>query len=597
MKTIFFLLSIILISFTGFSQHDTSWTTYYERSGCMATPGYEQTITYCKKLADASPFIKYTSFGTSPQGRDLPLMIIDMDSMFTPQQVKKSGKAVLFVEAGIHSGEIEGKDAMLMLLRDMVIHKKNIELLDHVTILFIPIFNVDGHERSSPYNRINQNGPEEMGWRTTSTNLNLNRDFLKADQPEMIAWHKLFQKWLPDFFIDVHTTDGADYQYVLTYAMETHGNMDPGLTEWVEDHYLPEMTEKMEKAGFPVFEYVAFRRWFDPRSGLRTGAAPPRISQGYMALQNRPGLLVETHMLKPYRERVESTKAIIEITLEILNKDFENLIRLNHQADAYAASDEFLQDPLAVKFERSDEDSVMVKFKGVEYDIEKSTLTEGNWYRYQSDEPREYLLPFFNSIIPETEIKLPYAYIIPPQWTEVIERLKLHGVNYIPLQQSAEIPVELYRFKNPGWQNFPYEGRFPMRNIEYDILNQEVEYPKGSVLIPVNQRTSRVIAHILEPAAEDSYVYWGFFIPVFERKEYFETYVMEELAREMIKNDPELLEEFNQYKSENPDLEGNQWGLLWWFYERSPYFDKQMNKYPVGRIINKNELMNLPLAR
>ena len=593
----FFLLSIA-VSLTSliFSQ-DTSLLTHYEKSGYKATPNYKQTISYCKRLAEASPAIKYTTLGVSPQGRDLPLMIIDNNGTFNPHEAKKAGKAILFVEAGIHSGEIEGKDAMLMLLRDMVVYKRHTDLLDHVTILFIPIFNVDGHERSSPYSRINQNGPEEMGWRTTSTNLNLNRDFLKADQPEMIAWQKLFQKWLPDFFIDVHTTDGADYQYVLTYAMETHGNMDPGLTKWVKEKYLPDMIEGMEDAGFPVFEYVAFRRWFDPRSGLRTGAAPPRISQGYTALQNRPGLLVETHMLKSYRERVESTKAIIEATLEILNNDYKKLIILNHQADAYAASNEFMNQPLAVKFKRSDEDSVMVKFKGVDYDVENSELTGGNWYRYQSDEPKEYLLPFFNSIIPETEIKLPYAYIIPVQWTKVIDRLKLHGVNFIPLQKSSEIPVELYRFKNTQWQNFPYEGRFPMRNIEYDILHKTIEYPDGSAVIPVNQRTSRVIAHILEPSAEDSYAYWGFFNPVFERKEYFETYVMEELAREMIKENPELLDAFNQYKAENPELEGNQWGLLWWFYERTPYFDDQMNLYPVGRIIDKNVLETIPLAR
>lgn len=566
-----------------FVQAQDPWQTYYEKSGYKATPDYEQTIAFCKKLDSASPMMHYATFGKSPQGRELPLMIIDRNGNFSPEAVRQSGNAVLFVEAGIHSGEIEGKDAMFLLLRDMVAYDKYVDLLKHVSIVFIPVFNVDGHERSSPYNRINQNGPEEMGWRTTATNLNLNRDFLKIDAPEMAAWHRLFQKWLPDFFMDIHTTDGADYQYVLTYVMEIRGNMDEGLTRWAEQEYIPEMMEGMEKAGFPVFEYVAFRRWFDPRSGLRTDAAPPRLSQGYMALQNRPGLLVETHMLKPYKERVSSTLELIKTTLEIMNEDYEKLQELNRMADQRSAN--LAGKKLPVKFTRSEEDSVMVDFLGVEYDIKKSELTGGDWFIYHSDRPATYSLPFFNKVEAETEIELPYAYIVPVQWKEVIDRLKLHGIKMDTLLQEKIISVETYKFKNPQWRNFPYEGRHSMSNIEYDVVTKEMIFPAGSVIVPVNQRAARVIAHILEPKAEDSYVYWGFFDPIFERKEYFETYVMEPMAREMIKENPELEKEFKAYMEQHPELENNQWGQLWWFYERSPYYDKMKDIYPVGRIV------------
>ncbi|MCF8234692.1 MAG: hypothetical protein K9G67_09085 [Bacteroidales bacterium] len=562
---------------------DKAWQTYYEKSGYMATPDYEQTIVFCKKLDSASPMMHYATFGKSPQGHDLPLMIIDRNGSFIPEEVRESGKAVLFIEAGIHSGEIEGKDAMFLLLRDMVIHDQYLDLLDHVSIVFIPVFNVDGHKRSSPYNRINQNGPEEMGWRTTATNLNLNRDFLKIDAPEMAAWHQLFQKWLPDFFIDIHTTDGADYQYMLTYVMEIRGNMDEGLTQWAEKEYIPEMIKGMEEAGFPVFEYVAFRRWFDPRSGLRTDVAPPRLSQGYMALQNRPGLLVETHMLKPYKDRVSSTLELIKTTLEFINEDYEKLLELNRLADQRSAN--LAGKKLPVKFTRSEEDSVMVDFLGVEYDIKKSELTGGDWFIYHSDRPATYTLPFFNKVEAETEIKLPYAYIVPVQWKEVIDRLKLHGVEMDTLPEEEFITVETYKFKNPQWRNFPYEGRHVMSNIDYDEVTKEMIFPAGSVVVPVNQRAARVVAHALEPKAEDSFVYWGFFDPVFERKEYFETYVMEPLATEMIKENPELEKEFKAYMEQHPGLKDNQWGQLWWFYERSPYYDKMKDIYPVGRII------------
>ncbi len=591
------LIVILCINVFILNAQDTGWQTYYERSDYLATPRYNETIEYCKKLADASPMIEYTTFGISPQGRNLPLMIIDKNANFTPESVKRSGNAILMVQAGIHAGEIEGKDAMLMLIRDMVIHQKDIWLLDHVTIIFIPIMNVDGHEYMNPYNRINQNGPEEIGLRATAQNLNLNRDFLKADQPEMKAWLKLFQQWLPDFFIDVHTSDGADYQYVLTYIMEIYGNMDEELTAFVRDEYLPEIIDRMDQAGFPVFEYVAFRRWFDPRSGLRADAAPPRISQSYVALQNRIGLCIETHMLKPYKERVESTYELVKFTLDFMTGNYQELIDLNHQADAYVAGEEFKNAKFPLKFKRSETDSVMVEFKGVEYDVEKSELTGGDWFRYHPDKPVTYFLPMFNNVFIEEEVNLPVAYVVPPEWVDVIDRLKLHGVKYIPLQENATIPVEIYKFHNPEWQARPYESRHPMRNIEYDIIEDEVEFPAGSAIVMTNQRTARVIANILEPLAEDSYVYWGFFDPIFERKEYFETYIMEEIAREMIAEDPQLLDEFNQFKVDNPGVENNPWGQLWWFYERSPYYSNRINVYPVGRIVDEKELQGLPMAR
>ncbi len=267
------------------------WATYFERSGGKATPRYDETIAYCRRLAAASKWIEYTSFGTSPQGRDLPLLIIDKDGKFVPQERRK--KAVLLIQACIHAGESDGKDAGLMLARDIAITKKLEHLVDGVTVLFIPIFNVDGHERFGPFNRINQNGPEEMGWRVTAQNLNLNRDYLKADAPEMRAWLALFNQWLPDFFIDCHVTDGADYRYVVTYSLETRGNMASNLTEWTRDVYQERIEKMMADDGFPLSPYIFFKKRHDPESGLVSWVAGPRFSQGYTAVRNRPGLLID----------------------------------------------------------------------------------------------------------------------------------------------------------------------------------------------------------------------------------------------------------------------------------------------------------------
>lgn len=582
MKKALIPILIILASWNSLAQDDPL-ITYYERSGFKATPSYEETMAYCKQLDVASPFIQLTSFGVSPQGRKLPLLIIDADSRFDPASAKRSGKLVMLIEAGIHSGEIDGKDAGLMFFRDMAINQQFGGVPQNITFLFIPIFNVDGHERSGPYNRINQNGPEEMGWRTTAQNLNLNRDFLKADSPEMQAWLKLFQQWLPDFFVDIHVTDGADYQYVITYGLETHGNMDQGLTDWTIDRFIPVMEAKMDEAGYPVFPYVMFRRWHDPRSGLRSSAAGPRYSQGYAATQNRIGLLVENHSLKDYKTRVSGTYELLKILRDLLESDAQAIIDLNRQADEYVASPAFRQNPMPVDF-KSGPDSIMVDFRGVEYEVEKSDLTGGDWFRYHPDKPVTYQVPYFYQQLASKSVMLPKAYVIPPEWTEVIEKLNLHGIKYTVMQEPQTLKVQSFRFKDYSWPKNSFEGRFSL-TTSWDTIYEERLYPRGSVVVNTNQRTARVIAHIFEPASQDSYLSWGFFNSIFEMKEYFETYSMEEYARKMIAENPGLKAEFDSWLEKNPGLENNQWGQLEWFYRRSPWWDSRKDVYPVGKIL------------
>jgi hypothetical protein len=578
------------VAFPSMAQDDP-WATYYEKSGFKQTPSYKETVDYCIRLDEASPWVNYTSFGTSPQGRPLPLMIIDKNGYFDPVSVRSSGNLVILIEAGIHAGEIDGKDAGLMLIRDIVIHQKHYELLENITILFIPIFSVDGHERMSPYNRINQNGPEEMGWRTTAQNLNLNRDFLKADAPEMQDWLRLFQRWLPDFFVDIHATDGADYQYASTYGLEVLGNMDPGLTDWTTATFIPYMEEQMDAAGYPVFPYVMFRRWHDPRSGLRSGVSSPRLSTGYAAAQNRICLLVENHMLKDYETRVSATYELMRVVCQSLNQEASRIKDLNALADQNVSSPAFRNYEFPVSFAPGP-DSVIVNFNGVEYDVETSDLTGGPWFRYHSDKPAGYQIPFYYQQIPDRTVKLPEAYIFPPEWNEVTERLPLHGIQYTVLKERSWVQVQTFKFRDYRWRNAPYEGRF-MLTTQWDTIEQLREFPAGSVLIDMNQRTARVIACIFEPPSPDSYLQWGFFNTIFERKEYFETYVMEDIARKMIENDPGLLEEFEKWKADNPDYDNNQWVQLEWFYRRSPWWDPKKDVYPVGKIMDRSEVLDV----
>ncbi|MBU8892902.1 MAG: M14 family metallopeptidase [Bacteroidales bacterium] len=579
MKKVLSLIGFLIITISVFSQN-SEWITYYKKSDFLETPRYDETMEYTMKLAESSDLIEYISFGTSLQGRDLPLLIIDKNKNFTPESVRESGNAVLFIEACIHPGESEGKDAGLMLIRDIIIHNKYPKLLDNTTILFIPIFNVDGHERFSAYNRINQNGPKEMGWRTTANNLNLNRDFIKADAVEMQYWLKLFNEWLPDLFIDIHTTDGADYQYSLTYGMHVLGDMNKEQTEW-QNNYLSEVEEKLLDDDVLIFPYVSFRRWHDPRSGLIRRTASPRYSTGYSAYQNRPALLVETHMLKDYKTRVDATYHLLRHTIEIVDNQHTELKEINKNADS--ETKDLAGKEIVLEYYTSGKDSSIVKFKGVEYNIVHSDLTDDIWVQF-SDIPKDYDLVLFDKQMPASTAKLPQVYIIPVEWTEVINRLAMHGIQHITLQESKEFEIETYKFSNVSFSNSPFEGRQMVQNFDMEEISIKKLFSAGSVIIPTNQRTAKIIAHILEPIGPDSYVRWGFFNSIFERKEYVETYVMEKMAREMIEENPELRDEYEQAIKENPQYYNNQWTKLFWFYERTPYWDQQKNVYPVGKI-------------
>ncbi len=587
------LIFLILLSATLCAQ-SADWQTDYEKSDFLETPRYDQTIEYCQRLADASPWISYTSFGISPQGRDLPLLIIDRNGNFTPEAVRASGNVVVYIQAGIHAGEPDGKDAGLMLVREIAVTKKLDDLIGHVTILFNPIFNVDGHERFSAYNRINQNGPEETGWRVTAQNYNLNRDYLKADAPEMKAFLRLYNRWLPEFFADCHVTDGADYQYAVSYKLDTHGIADDGLIDWTENYYLKNIKSAMAKSGFPLNPYVAFRKAHDVKSGLADWASPPRLSDGYVAAQNRIGLLIETHMFKDYKTRVTATYELLKNTLRLVNKDYRNLKTITVNADSVTSQWEFRQKPFALTYKYA-KDSTMIDFKGFKYTVEKSDLTGGDWYRYSAD-TISYKIPHFNKMEANVTVMLPDAYIIPVEWTEVIDRLELHAINYRRLQESVKMTVETYRFSDLSWAKKPYEGRFPLK-FDLEPVNEEMIFPAGSVVIDMNQRAAKIVANILEPRGRDSYLYWGFFNSIFERKEYSESYVMEERARIMLASDEELRNEFNFKIETDSSFAGDTYAILLWFYQKSPYWDQRINLYPVGRIMNRREIENIQFRR
>lgn len=567
------------------------WQTHAEKTDYRETPRYAETITYSKRLADASPLIEYTTFGKSAEGRDLPLLIAASDKDFSIEKAHKKGKAIILIQACIHSGESDGKDAGLALLRDIAITKTRIDLLKDTVILFIPIYNVDGHELFSAYNRINQNGPEKMGFRGTSSNLNLNRDYLKADAPETRAWLKLWNEWNPDFFIDCHVTDGADFQYNITYEYSHHQEVSPFLKNWMDEYFDGKIIPKVESEGNLLTHYLSFNGR-EVTSGISTFIATPRFATGYTPLRNRNGLLIEAHSLKPYKPRVRGTYDVLRYTIEEINKSKTSLFEANKRADeatiergkTYDANRKF---PLRLQTTDKAED---FDFKGVQYKKEMSEISGMERLIYGT-KPLDIKIPKYDEAEITVAIAPPLYYIVPPQWVEVVDVIKAHGIKFQTTNKPSEIEVESYRFEDAKWANNSFESRVTL-GFKTVLIKEKRTYPANSIIIPLDQTAADVAIHLLEPDSPDSFMFWGFFNAIFERKEYGEGYVIEKLARKMLAENPELKKEFEE-KLKDENFAKNPFARLYFFYDRSPYYDKRIGVYPVGRIVEKLDEKNL----
>jgi len=566
------------------------WQTHAEKTDYRETARYDETIAYSKHLADASPLIEYRSFGKSGEGRDLPLLIAAEGNTHTPAAARQKRKPVILIQACIHAGEPDGKDAGLALLRDIAITRSLPGLLNEGVVLFIPIYNTDGHERSSPYNRINQNGPAEMGWRTTMAYQNLNRDYMKADTPETRAWLALWNEWQPDLFVDCHVTDGADYRYNITYQYEHHEGVAPSVLAWEKEVIDGRVAPATEAAGNVVSWYLEFIDNRDLPLGIRDFNGSPRFSTGYTPLRNRPGILIETHMLKDYRSRVVGTYDFLRFVLAEVNQEPERLLAVGREADEQTVAVGTVFDarrsyPLA--FELTDAPTPF-DLKAVEYCTEPSSVS-GDLRVVFGTKPLDLTVPIYRTFRVKSAVSPPLYYIVPTQWQAVIDLLKAHGLELQVLSEPATIEVESYRFSNVIWPPGSFEGR-QMPTFTTEAVRQTRTFPAGSVLVPLAQHLAKVAINLLEPQAPDSLVAWGFFNAVFEQKEYAESYVLESLAREMMANDPALRSEFEQLLATDAAFASNPDERLLFFYKRSPYWDPQKDLYPVGRILN--ELQN-----
>lgn len=566
------------------------WQTTAEKTDYAKTSRYDEAVAYSKKLAAASRgTVAYRSYGKSNEGRDLPLLIAASDRAFRPELAKRQGKAVILIQAGIHAGEIDGKDAGLALFRDIAITRTRADLLKNVVILFEVIYNVDGHENFNPYMRINQNGPDEMGFRANSNNLNLNRDYMKADAPETRAWLKLWNEWRPDIFVDCHVTDGADFQYNVTYEYAHFQESPPSVTAWMDEHFDGNVVPKVEKEGNLLIHYVEFAGR-EVTSGIATFIATPKYATGYTPLRNRAGLLIETHVYKSYKSRVRGTYDILRYLIEEVGKAKDSLFVANATADAQTIErgktyDAKRQFPLALG---TTDKPTQIKFKGLEYKMDDSPISGARRLVYGTT-PKEYTIPKFDEGKVNASAAPPLYYIIPPQYKDAIDVLAMHGVKFTRLTKSMTLEVESYKLTEPKWATNSFENRITLSTKQTPITETRT-YAAGSVVVPMSQEAANVAIHLLEPQSPDSFVYWGFFNSIFEQKEGGESYVMEKLANKMLADDPKLQDEFNR-RLLDPAFARSPQQRLRFFYERSPYFlNQKVGVYPVGRVLTEMKM-------
>ncbi|PKP43229.1 MAG: hypothetical protein CVT93_01220 [Bacteroidetes bacterium HGW-Bacteroidetes-10] len=581
------LLSLSLLSSSINADAQDTFLTHYEKNGFNKTPRFDETAEYSKMLADISPLVSYISIGTSPQGREIPMLILDKDGLKSPEEIRAKGRVVILAEASIHAGEPDGKDAGLMLIRDIAIGGKNRELLDNVSLLFIPIINVDGHEDFGSHYRINQNGPEEVGARFTSQKLNMNRDFIKADAPETRALLALYSKWMPELFIDIHVTNGADFQYVSTYGLDHCGFLAPSMLEWSKNIFEKQLKRGMASDGYPIFPYFEFNSYTNPGAGVLPDNFPPQYSNGYASANNRIGLLVENHIYKPYKERVTSAYNIIKNSMKILGENRSSLVKAVAKADEYISSESFRRDSLPLMFSHDRKISEEVDFLAWKEKTVTSDLTGAQWTFSDRTAPVTIKMPMFVSYKADLKIKLPEAYIIPQEQLETVALLDVHGILYKKLEKDTLFEVETYRFINPKWSQYPYEGRFTLA-IDYTVQREKIDFRKGDIIVYTSQPKAKIIAHMLEPKSPTSLVSWGFYNNWARPSTEFwiRLNYMEVKGREMLAKDPVLKAEFENKKATDPAFAKDPNAILQFLMSKvRKNVEPNVNRYPVARLL------------
>jgi len=558
-------------------------TTLAEQTGYRQTGRYEEVERLCAGFEQTYPQqVRCHEFARSPEGRPMLALIASADGAFDPATNRTRQRPVVLMQGGIHAGEIDGKDAGFRVLREMLEGRTSPDALKRVTFVFVPVFNVDGHERFGGWNRPNQVGPEEMGWRTTTANLNLNRDYTKADAPEMQAMLRLLTDWDPILYADLHVTNGADFEHDISFSVTPTLVGDDelrGAGVFVRD----ELVRRLKVAGsLPIDFYPSFVQEDDPQSGFAVSVSPARFSQQYWTHRNRIGVLVETHSWKDYSTRVRITYHSIVAMLDAAAQRGTEWARRARAADERTTRIGGTNVVLA--YENTDHVRT-IEFRGFEYTREPSAVSGALMTRYDNKRPQVWRIPLLDEVRPAVTITAPRGgYIVPAAHAAwVSEKLAIHGIRSQRIDAALpSAPIQAYRATKASPVPGTFEGRTILQ-LEGNWSNETREIPAGSLFVPIAQPNARLLITLFEPQDPDSFVRWGFFNSAFERKEYMEAYVAEQVAEEMLKRDPAIKREFERRLASDPAFANSPLERLDFFYRKHPSWDERYNLYPVYR--------------
>ena len=576
------LCAILLLALAPLTHAQSALTTVSERSGFVETGRYEEVVALCDAFARLYPkAVRCTTFGTTPEGRPMKALVASTSGALTSEQAQRRGLPVVLIQGGIHAGEIDGKDAGFLALREVLEGRAANGALDKLVWVFVPVFNVDGHERFGAWNRPNQRGPKEMGWRTTAQNYNLNRDYLKADTPEMQAMLQLVQRWDPLVTVDLHATNGAQFEHDISIQVEPVHAGDAGLRTAGLALRTGVIDDLAKQGSLPLPYYPSFVVQDDPTSGFEDGVPPPRFSHGYFLLRNRIAMLVETHSWKEYPVRVRITRNTVVSVLEHVARDGASWLTTAKQADIAAASLGGRQEPLTYVAAPA---ARTMEFRGYAYTRTTSDVSGALMTRYDETTPQVWKVPLKDDIRPGIVIEAPGAgYLVPAAeaaWVAAV--LKTHGVEYRLLGKAWQGDAQVFRATKSSFGSASVETHQRL-TVEGDWTRESRATPAGALFVPIAQPRARLVMALLEPKAPDSLLAWGRFNNAFERKEYMEDYVAEAVAREMLR-DPAVKAEFERRLREDTAFAQSPAARLEFFYRRHPSWDERYQLYPVLRV-------------
>jgi Zinc carboxypeptidase len=560
-----------------------SLRTPFEIGRGLQTATHAEGIAFYDKLSRTFPkWLRFETRGSTDCGVPLHLLVVADDAMrASPQYAAKKNKCIWLINNAIHAGEPDGVDASMLFIRDLMLDSVNRKrVLENAIILILPFYNVDGALNRNSTTRTNQNGPESYGFRGNGKNLDLNRDFTKADTKNTRSFLQIYNQWMPDLLLDTHVSNGADYQYTMTLLPTQSDKLHPLLARFQQDTILPFLYDKMKLHGNEMCPYINFEE--TPDKGITGFLDLPRYSTGFAALHHAYGFMSETHMLKPFKDRVAATRLLMHTFCELIDNQFVNICATRKQAIQESIAQK--QFDIQWKLDTSKRKSLI--FKGYEAKYKQSQVTNLPQLWYDKKTPYTKSIPYFPHFKPTLNIQKPVAYILPRAYAEVAERLQINGVRIELLEEDDTLDVEMYYIRDFKTTSFPYEGHYLHSQVQVEPVRMKRRFRKGDYRIRMNQAANRLITEMLEPQASDSYFCWNFFDGILMQKEGYSDYVFEPLAAEILKKNPDLKRKLDEKRTKEPEFARSGAAQLDFIYKNSPYYEVTHQLYPVGRVLN-----------